>query len=128
MMMDFFSGLTDEIGNLVGKLTLSSQEKKELEARMTQIVYRYAGELTQQQGMIVRQETGGNWLQRSWRPLIMLALAAVVLAGTFIDVPYLGNDSRFWDLLEIGLGGYVVGRSLESMQGLFTKSKRHGKR
>lgn len=126
--MDFFSGLTDEIGNLVGKLTLSSQEKKELEARMTQIVYRYASELTQQQGMIVRQETGGNWLQRSWRPLIMLALAAVVLAGTFIDVPYLGNDSRFWDLLEIGLGGYVVGRSLESMQGLFTKSKRHGKR
>ena len=128
MMMDFFSGLTDEIGNLVGKLTLSSQEKKELEARMTQIVYRYAGELTQQQGAAVRLEAEGNWLQRSWRPLTMLAFAAVVLAGTFIDIPYLDGDSRFWDLLEIGLGGYVVGRSLESMQSLFTKNKRHGKK
>ena len=27
------------------------------------------------------------------------------------------NTSRFWDLLEIGIGGYVIGRSAEKVAG-----------
>ena len=35
----------------------------------------------------------------------------------------LADTSRFWDLLEIGLGGYVVGRSGEKMAGAIFKIK-----
>ena len=55
--------------------------------------------------------------------VLMLAFAVVILAGMFTDLPVLADTSRFWDLLEIGLGGYVVGRSGEKMAGAIFKLK-----
>lgn len=112
--MGLLSGLVGEIGRTINTLSISSKEKKEIESQVAQVVYRYAGELSKSQADIISRESGGNWLQRSWRPLVMLSFALVVLLGTVVDIPYLGDNSRFWNLVEIGLGGYVVGRSLES--------------
>lgn len=89
--MKKLSGLVGEIGGIINSLTISSKEKKELETKVSQTVYRYAGELSKNQSDIIVRETDGNWLQRSWRPLVMLSFAAVVLLGTFIDIPYLGK-------------------------------------
>ena len=72
---------------------------------------------------MVRDEVKGNWLQRSWRPLVMLVFAVIILIGTFTSLPILADTSRFWDLLEIGLGGYVVGRSGEKMAKAIFKIK-----
>lgn len=124
--MKLLSGLVGDIGGIINSLSISSTEKKELETKMTQVVYSYAGELAQQQAEIVMKETQGNWLQRSWRPLVMLAFAGVVLLGTVVDIPYLENDSKFWNLIEIGLGGFVVGRSIEGAGRLFPGKKGKG--
>lgn len=124
--MKVLSGLVGDIGGIINSLSISSTEKKELETKMTQVVYSYAGELTRQQAEIVMKETQGNWLQRSWRPLVMLAFAGVVLLGTVVDIPYLENDSKFWNLIEIGLGGFVVGRSIEGAGRLFPGKKGKG--
>lgn len=124
--MKLLSGLVGDIGGIINSLSISSTEKKELETKMTQVVYSYAGELTQQQAGIVMKETQGNWLQRSWRPLVMLAFAGVVLLGTVVDIPYLENDSKFWNLIEIGLGGFVVGRSIEGAGRLLPGKKKKG--
>lgn len=126
MQMKVLSGLVGDIGGIINSLSISSTEKKELETKMTQVVYSYAGELTQQQAEIVMKETQGNWLQRSWRPLVMLAFAGVVLLGTVVDIPYLENDSKFWNLIEIGLGGFVVGRSIEGAGRLLPGKKKKG--
>lgn len=124
--MKLLSGLVGDIGGIINSLSISSTEKKELETKMTQVVYSYAGELTQQQAEIVMKETQGNWLQRSWRPLVMLAFAVVVLLGTVVDIPYLESDSKFWNLIEIGLGGFVVGRSIEGAGRLLPGKKKKG--
>lgn len=124
--MKLLSGLVGDIGGIINSLSISSTEKKELETKMTQVVYSYAGELTRQQAEIVMKETQANWLQRSWRPLVMLAFAGVVLLGTVVDIPYLENDSKFWNLIEIGLGGFVVGRSIEGAGRLFPGKKGKG--
>lgn len=124
--MKVLSGLVGDIGGIINSLSISSTEKKELETKMTQVVYSYAGELTQQQAEIVMKETQGKWLQRSWRPLVMLAFAGVVLLGTVVDIPYLENDSKFWNLIEIGLGGFVVGRSIEGAGRLLPGKKKKG--
>lgn len=124
--MKLLSGLVGDIGGIINSLSISSTEKKELETKVTQVVYSYAGELAQQQAEIVMKETQGNWLQRSWRPLVMLAFAGVVLLGTVVDIPYLENDSKFWNLIEIGLGGFVVGRSIEGAGRLLPGKKKKG--
>ncbi len=101
--------VVNAIGGLIGGLTLPAREKKELEAKMQELVYEREREMVEAQASVVRAEASGNWLQRSWRPLVMLTFAVIVLVGTFTSLPILADTSRFWDLLEIGLGGYVIG-------------------
>lgn len=103
-------GIVETVAGVVERLSLSSAEKKRLEKELTEAVVEYERLRVEQQSSVVSRETEGNWLQRSWRPVVMLAFAAVVLAGMFVDLPGLEDASRLWDLLEIGLGGYIVGR------------------
>ena len=108
--MKMLSNLVSEIGDVIASLTLSSKEKMQLRANLTEVLSRFEADLQREQSSVIRSESQGNWLQRSWRPVIMLAFAVVILAGMFTDLPLLEDTSRFWDLLEIGLGGYIVGR------------------
>ena len=120
------SGIVNSISELIGQLTLPTREKKELEIGLLKLIQELERELTQARAVTVQEEVKGNWLQRSWRPLVMLTFASVILIGTFTSLPILAETSRFWDLLEIGLGGYVVGRSGEKMAEAIFKIK--GKR
>ena len=113
--MKLLSDLVGEIGSVVNTLSVSSKEKKQIEADLLAAVARQEEELRRSQASNIGAEAQGKWLQRSWRPVIMLVFAAIVLAGTFFNLPILDDTSRFWDLLEIGIGGYVIGRSAEKV-------------
>lgn len=122
--MKLLSGLVGEITSVISTLSVSSKEKKQIEADLIAAISRQEEALSHSQAAIIRAEAEGNWLQRSWRPLIMLVFAAIVLAGTFLDLPILADTSRFWDLLEIGIGGYVIGRSAEKITGHWKGGRR----
>ena len=53
-------------------------------------------------------------MQRNWRPITMLTFLALVVCDSF---GWLANPlaSEAWTLLQIGLGGYVAGRSVEKV-------------
>lgn len=121
--MKLLSGLVGEIGTVINTLSVSAKEKKRIEADLIQAVSRQEEELSRNRAAIIQSETQGNWLQRSWRPVIMLVFAVIVLIGTFWDLPILADTSRFWDLLEIGIGGYVIGRSAEKITGRWKGGK-----
>lgn len=116
--------VVNAVGELIGRLTLPGREKKELEAEILKLVYDREREMAEAQASVLRTEAAGNWLQRSWRPLVMLTFAVIVLVGTFTSLPILEDSSRFWDLLEIGLGGYIVGRSGERMLWAIAQKRR----
>jgi hypothetical protein len=91
-----------------------------------------SGELqTELKGLdIVQAEAKGeSWLQRNWRPLLML-MFTVIVANNYIIYPYmnlfdikampLDLPDQMWSLLKIGVGGYVVGRSAEKITGSIT--------
>lgn len=73
---------------------------------------------------IILAEAKGNWLQKSWRPLLMMAVMAIVV-NNYILFPYLSMWTEkvvvlelpggLWTLLTTGVGGYVVGRSGEKI-------------
>lgn len=85
--------------------------------------------LIREQGRIVAAEVQGeSWLQRNWRPLLMLVVI-VIIANNYILVPYLKAlfpqhvhvlelPSGLWALLNVGVGGYVAGRSGEKIMQL----------
>ena len=76
---------------------------------------------------IIVAEAKGNWLQRSWRPILMLAFGFIVIYVKFVaplfnlQSPELENE--FWNLLQLGIGGYVIGRSAEKIAGNITIQK-----
>ena len=59
-----------------------------------------------------------GWLASSWRPITMLTFTALIVARWLgIAVPDLTEAEylKLWDIVQFGLGGYVVGRSAEKM-------------
>jgi hypothetical protein len=73
---------------------------------------------------IVEAEAKANWFAASWRPMLMYVLIFILvwnyIVGPIVKV-FTGSVITFelpsdvWTLLNIGLGGYVVGRSGESI-------------
>lgn len=64
--------------------------------------------------IIEAEAKSASWITANWRPITMLTfLALVVLDQTGLLAFRLADQA--WTLLQIGLGGYVTGRSLEKI-------------
>ena len=123
-MVEGVKGLVGAVGEVVDRLTLPAREKKQLETDLMRVFVEWEQRVMEARSAVLVEEARGTWLQRSWRPMVMLTFAVIVLVGTFVSLPILDDTSRFWDLLEIGLGGYVMGRSGEKIVQAFTGKKR----
>lgn len=73
-----------------------------------------AGAVQAQAGAIMAEAQGHSWLQRNWRPITMLTFLVLVVLDAFAVLPN-PIAEKMWTLLQIGLGGYVVGRSAEKI-------------
>ena len=71
---------------------------------------------------IVLAEAQGDWLQRNLRPLLMVTFAGLVVAQWFgftaPDIPESVQNSLL-NIVMVGVGGYVVGRSGEKIADKF---------
>jgi hypothetical protein len=75
-----------------------------------------------QSRVLLGEIQGESWLQRNWRPLLMLIVVAII-ANNYIFFPYLSLftdkvivldlPEKLYNLMTIGVGGYIVGRSTE---------------
>lgn len=74
-----------------------------------------------QRDVIVSETTGHSWLQRNWRPILMLFFAViigtVVWTGGYVNGHQLDHDFviEILSIIKLGLGGYVVGRTAEKI-------------
>ena len=78
------------------------------------------------QAQIITAEAQGGWLQRNWRPLLMLVFAGLVVAHWFgftaPNIPESVQNSLL-NIVLVGVGGYVVGRSGEKIADKLRKDK-----
>ena len=84
-IIDWFGGsvVKDIMGGL-DKLFTSKEEKMMAENAIKQILIQKQLELQKMQTEIIVTEAKGNWLQRSWRPILMLAFGFIVIYVKFI--------------------------------------------
>ena len=116
----------------LAKILFSTIEKsvpdKDLQEKLkaqlqTQLLQSHTQELTAA-AKIIEAEAKAGWFASSWRPLLMYVLIFILvwnyILGPVIKV-FTGAVISFelpgdvWTLLNVGLGGYVVGRSAESV-------------
>ena len=118
-----FNLLIPAVTTLLDKLIPDPQAKAEAQIKLMTLAQ--AGQLEELQGavsIITAEAKSEHWLVAAWRPITMLTFVAII-ANNYIIYPYLSLfwgeapslalPPDLWDLLKIGLGGYVVGRSVE---------------
>jgi hypothetical protein len=81
-------------------------------------------QMTAQAGVITAEASSGNKLTSSWRPMLMYVFMAII-ANNYIVAPYLHAmfgiglqldvPPQMWTLIQIGVGGYVGGRTIEKV-------------
>ena len=115
----FGSSVIGDIGKIIDDLFTSDEERDAAKNKILQVLKEKELELQKMQTDIIIAEAKGNWLQRTWRPILMLSFGFIVIYNKFAaplfgwPIPIL--EGEFWTLLQIGIGGYVVGRSAEKI-------------
>lgn len=69
-------------------------------------------------GIVKAEAESDNVLTSSWRPIMMLTFGGLIVARwlgfaapDITEAEYL----KLWDIVELGIGGYVIGRSGEKI-------------
>jgi len=119
-LLPLVAGVLDKV---LPRVAQDKDQIAALKSEITTALIAQEGELRRAAADIVKTEAlGHSWLQRNWRPLLMLTVVAIV-ANNYLVAPYaqamfgwglaLELPDRLWDLMTVGVGGYVVGRSME---------------
>lgn len=75
-------------------------------------------EFTARADIVKTEAASEHWLAANWRPLLMLTFGALIVARWFgWAAPNLSEAEyiKLWSIVELGLGGYVIGRSAEKI-------------
>lgn len=127
----FVKEIISPVTNMIDNLTTSKEEKLELRNKLVEIendiavkIMAHEEKTVNAQKEIIVAEIKNGWLSRNWRPILMLSITAVVV-NNYILYPYLSMftdkailldlPDKLWNLMTIGVGGYVIGRSGEKI-------------
>jgi hypothetical protein len=116
------TGIIKPIGDIIDNLHTSAEEKGVLKNELARVengfaekLLNYEAKMTEMKVAVITAEAAGeSWIQRSWRPIAMLTFLTLIVCDSF---GWLKNPlaSQAWTLLQIGIGGYVAGRTAEKI-------------
>jgi len=131
--MSFLTILSAAVGpvtKLIDSLHTSEAERGQLQNALARMqidfgseVLNFEAQLTEARAKIITAEAqGASWMQRSWRPITMLTFLTLVVCDSFGLLAFrLAPEA--WTLLQLGLGGYVVGRSAEKIVPMLARKR-----
>ena len=128
---DVLGSIIKPVGEIIDNVTTTEEERLNAKAKLAEVtkdvelkMLEYTTELTKSRTQVILAEAQGTWLQRNWRPLLML-IAIIIIANNYIVFPYVNAftdkvkvlelPGGLWTLLTTGVTGYVVGRSGEKI-------------
>lgn len=124
----FTKGL-DVVDKFVEDKDKRNELKAALESRFMELATQELVTIIEtQKEVLVAEIKGDNWLQRNWRPLLMLTII-VIIFNNYVAAPYimlffpgkaLMLDLPGWmgALLTTGVGGYISARTIEKIKGV----------
>ena len=111
------SPISSLIGKVIDRVAPDQNEANRMKLEASTLVSELAREELKGAVQVITAEANGeSWLQRNWRPMLMLWFAVLVGAHWLGFTPPNLPEAVVLQLLEIvqvGIGGYVLGRSAE---------------
>lgn len=119
MIQALIPALAPIVGQIVGNLFPDPTEKAKAEAEAMRQLLAHQSEIESAAAKIIQTEAAStHWLAANWRPLVMLVFCGLIVARWFgWAAPNLSEAEylKLWSIVEFGLGGYVIGRSVEKV-------------
>lgn len=106
--------ITDLIDQRVEDRDLAAKLKHDL---TQQLIAKQNVELETAAKVLVAEAQSESWITQSWRPITMLTFTGLVVArwlGLTVDIP-MEIEKELWQVIQLGIGGYVLGRSAEKV-------------
>jgi len=119
MIQALIPALAPIIGDVVKSVFPDKDKAREIESALIIKLNENATQLNIAAADIIKAEAQSeSWLARNWRPMVMVTFAGLIVARWFgwaapnlTEAEYL----KLWAIVEFGLGGYVIGRSVEKI-------------
>lgn len=119
MIQALIPALVPIIGDVVKSVFPDKDKAREIESALIIKLNENATQLNIAAADIIKAEAQSeSWLARNWRPMVMVTFAGLIVARWFgwaapnlTEAEYL----KLWSIVEFGLGGYVIGRSVEKI-------------
>lgn len=94
-------------------------KRQELQNTLHLAVIQQSGAIEQAAAGIIKAEAESeHFIVAAWRPILMLTFGALIVARWFgYSAPNISEAEmlKLWDIVQLGLGGYVIGRSVEKI-------------
>ena len=111
--------VADVIDQTVEDKDLANKIKSQIQLTILTKEYdQIAKELEAKRDIIVSETKSESWITRNWRPITMLTFVGLITADWLgFTAPNLTPElkMKLFDIIQIGLGGYVVGRTVEKV-------------
>ena len=116
-----FGGITSFISGIFGL--------KQSQANIIEQAIRVAGDVNASEAqremaqaqILVAEMNSGSWIGRNWRPLLMMVFCGIIISFWFgyvpphLNAPMSPMMMEIFELIKIGMGGYIGGRSIEKI-------------
>ena len=107
------------VGKIIDKIFPDADQADKARSALTQMAINgELDELAQQAGVIKAEAQGEGWLQRSWRPIVMLVFTALIVCRWMgWASPDLSEtlELKLLGIVQLGIGGYIASRGLEKV-------------
>lgn len=115
------------VSEIIDNLTTSGEEKLAAKHKLMELELGYRAKILEAeqawvvaQADVIKTEAGSSqWLAANWRPILMLTFTYII-AHNYVFAPLFSIQSvpipdNMWELLKLGVGGYIFGRSGEKI-------------
>ena len=107
------------IGDVLDKVIPDPVAQAEAKVKLMELAQKGEfAEMNARADIIKAEASSESWLAQSWRPIMMLTFGALIVARWLgYAAPGISQEEilKLWDIVELGLGGYVIGRSVEKI-------------
>ena len=117
-MIQLITALLPTLGRIIDKAVPDKDLAQQIKAEANEQLINQRNTEFESAAKIVLAEAQGSWIKGNWRPITMLTFVGLIVAHWLGFTPDNLSEAEVLELMQlvqIGLGGYVAGRSLEKI-------------
>lgn len=107
------------VGDVLDKIIPDPAAQAEAKLKLMELAQKGEfTEMTTKADIIKAEANSESWLAQSWRPIMMLTFGALIVARWMgYAAPGISQEEilKLWNIVELGITGYVVGRTVEKL-------------